>query len=824
MKRLGLILVLLFAICSIAKTQSKKSESLPSIHEKTKGMKKFSGFLSFYWDEKSGKIWLEIDKWNEEVLYVNSLPAGVGSNDIGLDRSQLGRSRIVRFERVGPKVLMIQPNYSYRAITSNQAERRSVKDAFAESVLWGFEVAADEKERVLVDASKFYLRDAHDVSGRLKGRNQGNYKLDHSRSAFYLPRTKNFPKNSEVEVTLTFVGEPKGRFVRQVVPSPQSVTVRQHHSFVELPDGGYEPRVHDPRAGFFGISYQDYATPISEPLVKRYISRHRLQKKNPKAAVSEAIEPIVYYVDSGTPEPIRSALVDGAKWWNQAFEAVGYKDAFQVKILPEDADPMDIRYNVINWVHRASRGWSYGSSVRDPRTGEIIKGHVLLGSLRVRQDFLIAQGLLAPYEEGKPVSPLMQEMALARLRQLSAHEVGHTLGLAHNFAASVSNRASVMDYPHPLIKIKDDGSFDFSEAYDVGIGQWDKVAVAYGYQDFPEGVDERAELKKILQKSISDGLIFISDQDARPAGGAHPLAHLWDNGTDAADELNRVMRVRSAALSKFSENNIRQHVPFASLEEVLVPIYLFHRYQTDAASKLLGGLYYTYSVRGDGQAVTKMIPPADQHKALDALLGTLTPEALALPEKVLNLIPPRAYGMGRGRENFNIRTGLTFDPLSAAETAANITMRFMLHPARAARLVEYHSRDSKYPGFAEVVDKVVDSTWKAPHGSGYHAEIRRAVDNVVLLHLMTLAADENAANQVRAIASFKLEKLQGWLSAQLENVRDENQLAHLTFASRQISRFLDEPDEMNLSKPVSPPAGSPIGVGDDYCSGSEGEW
>ncbi len=811
MKRALLTVTLLCSIYCFGNTQTPKS--LPTIKEKTGDMKKYSGFFNFYWEEKTGKIWLEIDKWNEEFLYINSLPAGVGSNDIGLDRSQLGGTRIVRFKKIGPKVLMIQPNYSYRAISDNPAERKSVKEAFAESVLWGFEVAAAEKNRVLVDASKFYLRDARDIVGVLKRTNQGTYKPESSRSAFYLERTKNFPKNTEVEAILTFVGEPKGRFVRQVVPAPKSITVRQRHSFVELPDKNYEPRFHDPRSGFFGISYQDYATPISEPLVKRFISRHRLQKKNPNAKISEPVEPIIYYVDSGAPEPIRSALVEGARWWNEAFEAIGYKNAFQVKILPVGADPMDVRYNVLNWVHRATRGWSYGSAVEDPRTGEIIKGHVLLGSLRVRQDFLIAQGLLAPFEEGKQVSPVMQEMALARLRQLSAHEVGHTLGITHNFAASVSNRASVMDYPHPLIKIKADGSFDFSEAYDVGIGEWDKVPIAYGYQDFPDGVNEEIGLRKILQKSISDGLVFISDRDARPAGGAHPTAHLWDNGTNAADELNRMMKVRARALSRFSENNIRQHVPLANLEEVLVPIYLFHRYQTDAASKLLGGLNYTYAVRGDGQKITEMVPPQVQRKALDALLATLTSEALALPESVLKIIPPRAYGLSRGREIFNIRTGLTFDPLSAAETAANITVSFMLHPARAARLVEYHARNNKYPGFIEVVDKLISSVWKAPAGTDYHAEIRRVVDSVVLRQMMILAADENAANQVRAIASLKLQQLATRLSLQLEKTKDESRLAHFAYALEQIRRFQEDPEEMNLSKPVSPPAGSPIGMG-----------
>ncbi|MCK5210931.1 MAG: DUF5117 domain-containing protein, partial [Cyclobacteriaceae bacterium] len=376
----------------------------------------------------------------------------------------------------GPKVLLVQPNYSFRAITDNLDEKRAVEEAFAQSVLWGFEVIAEEASRVLVDASDFYLRDAHDVVGTLKRTEQGEYTLDPSRSAFYLPRTKNFTQNSEVEVILTFTGKSPGSFVWQVVPTPQAITVRQHHSFIQLPDNNYEPREFDPRAGLNGIRYMDFATPINEPILKRFIARHRLKKQDPNAEISEPVKPIIYYVDPGTPEPIRSALTEGAEWWNQAFESAGYKNAFQVKLLPEGADLMDIRYNVIQWVHRSTRGWSYGSTVMDPRTGEIIKGHISLGSLRVRQDFLIAEGLLAPYETGTEVSPEMQEMALARLRQLSAHEVGHTLGLAHNFAASVSNRASVMDYPHPFVKINEDGSFDLSGAYDNGIGEWDRVA------------------------------------------------------------------------------------------------------------------------------------------------------------------------------------------------------------------------------------------------------------------------------------------------------------------------------------------------------------
>jgi hypothetical protein len=403
----------LVIINQLAFSQKKKQDAPPApvsispIAAKVAGMKKYEGYFEYYYDEKQDKIFLLIDKFDTEVLHIESLTAAIGSNDIGLDRNQLGKERIVKFEKRGNKVLLIEQNYFYRARSNHEAERKAVEESFAQSVLWGFVSIAEEGNKVLVDASDFLLQDVHDVVGTLKAQNQGTYSLDKSRSAFYLPRTKNFANNSEFEVTLTFTGQATGNYIRSVTPTPTSVTVREHHSFVQLPDGNFKPRKFDPRAGYFTFSFYDYATPISEPLEKRWITRHRLEKKDPTASISESVKPIVYYMDPGAPEPIRSALMDGAQWWNQAFEAAGYKDAFQVKVLPEGADPMDVRYNMINWVHRSTRGWSYGSSVTDPRTGEIIKGHVTLGSLRVRQDFLIAEGLLAPYEEGLPVSKEM---------------------------------------------------------------------------------------------------------------------------------------------------------------------------------------------------------------------------------------------------------------------------------------------------------------------------------------------------------------------------------------------------------------------------------
>jgi hypothetical protein len=790
-----------------------------AIAEKTAGMQKFPGYVTFYWDARGGKLWLEIDRWDREFLYVNSLPAGIGSNDIGLDRGQLGQSRVVKFQRSGPRVLLIQPNYSYRALTDNPDERRAVEDAFAQSVLWGFEVAAEEANRVLVDASAFFLRDAHDVIGTLRRTQQGNYRLEASRSAFSLPHMKNFPKNTEVEVILTFVGDDPGPWVQQVVPTPQAITVRQRHSFIELPDTNYRMRAFDPRAGYFGISYMDYAAPISEPITKRFIARHRLQKKNPSAAVSEPVRPIVYYLDRGTPEPIRSALLEGARWWNQAFEAAGYKDAFRVELMPEGADMMDVRYNVIQWVHRSTRGWSYGSTVVDPRTGEIIKGHVSLGSLRVRQDYLIAEGLLAPYEEGKPLNPAMQEMALARLRQLSAHEVGHTLGLAHNYIASSANRASVMDYPHPLVNINSDGTLDLSHAYAAGIGEWDKVAIAYGYQDFPAGTDERSALNKILTDAMQRGLIFLTDQDARPPGSAHPRTHLWDNGANAVDELNRIMNVRRIALARFGENNIRPGQPMTTLEEVLVPLYLGHRYQVEAAVKVLGGLTYTYALRGDGQTATELVPPEEQRRALTALLNTLTPEALDVPDRIARLIPPRAYGYDRHRELFRGRTGITFDRLAPVEAAATHTVSLLLHHERAARLVEFNSADKRFPGLGEVIDQLLNATWKAARAAGDRAEVQRVVDNVVLYHLLSLAVNESALGQVRAIASSKIEELKNWLTQQLKTTTDANQRAHLAFALSQIKLFQEDPKKITVPRPADPPPGQPIGM--DWCGWNE---
>ena len=783
------------------------AQKIAAIEEKTNGLKKYEGYFNFYWDENAGKIWLEIDKLDSEILYQTSLPAGIGSNDIGLDRGLLGHTSIVKFSKVGRKVLLIEPAYGYRAVTNDKNERRAVEQSFAQSVLWGFTVEAETNGKLLVDATDFILRDAMKVANRLKSNQQGTYVLEKTRSAVYLPRTKNFPQNTEFEATITFINNDgvTGNFVQSVTPSAEAITVRMHHSFVQLPDNNYQPRVFDARSGFIPVSYFDYSTPVAEPIEKFFVMRHRLQKKDPGAAMSEPIKPIVYYLDNGTPEPIRSALLEGASWWNQAYEAAGFKNAFQVKVLPDSVDPMDIRYNLINWVHRSTRGWSYGAAVIDPRTGEIIKGQVSLGSLRVRQDYLIAQGLLAPFENGMPADDKMLKMALERLKQLSAHEVGHTLGLMHNYASSVNNRASVMDYPHPLVRLNAKGEIDLGNAYDTGIGEWDKMAITWGYSDFAKGTDESAPLNKILTDGTKKGLQFISDRDARPAGGLHPQAHLWDNGVDAVAELKEVMKVRAVALSQFGEKNIRPGMPMAMLEDVLVPVYLFHRYQLEAVTKMVGGMYYTYALRGDGQVITRALAKQEQLKALNAVLDCMDPKQLILPDRIAQLIPPRPSGYNFTRELFKKRTGLAFDALAPAETAADFPLSFLFNSERVSRMVQYEAGGGL--GTNEMINLLIEKTWKSARRTGMEKLIQLQTEQLLLTYLLALSIDENANYAARAAAQKGLADLKKYMDVKKKTATDELYMGHYALALERMKA----PEKAKPTQHKEMPPGAPIG-------------
>ncbi len=804
MKRRLIFFLVLGLTLQTAEAQKRKKINAPEAPKNS--ITTYKGYFDFTYSTKDGKLMLKLNKQkhlNKELLYINSLSAGIGSNDIGLDRGQLGDERVVYFSLKGGKIFMIQPNLKYRSTSDNVLEQQSIREAFASSVLFSFSIEKETDKDLWVDMTPFLLRDAHGVAQRLKRAKQGQYRLDKDRSAVSLDRTRSFPKNSEFDVLLTFSGNPQGRWIRSVTPSPESVSVQQHHSFVALPEVGFTPRKFDPRSGAIPFSYNDYSTPVNTSTRKVFALRHRLEKQDPTAAVSEAVEPIVYYLDNGTPEPVRSALLEGGKWWNQAFEAAGFKDAFQLKILPDDADPLDVRYNVIQWVHRSTRGWSYGASVVDPRTGEILKGHVSLGSLRIRQDFMIAQALTnAPYAATEEDQPML-DLALARIRQLSAHEIGHTLGFAHNFAASTNGRASVMDYPHPTLDLKE-GEIVYANAYDTGIGEWDKIAVQYSYNDYPDGTDEAAALQQLLDRSLNDGFRFITDQDARPIGGAHPYAHLWDNGESASAEFQKLMQIRAIAMNNFSLDQLKKGEPYSLLNDRLVPLYFLHRYQLEAVVKLIGGQEYQYGVKGGPNALVKAVSSLEQEEALNVLLGALSPESLKIPEKLFALLPPHAFGYPATRESFSKHTGPVFDAFAIAQTLSEAVLKMLLHPQRAARLMQQQALGQSKLGLNTVLSKMEKQLFKAQYNTPYAKALAQGVRSTFIAQLIQLAKTKNTAPQVRATAYEAIFTLHQWLKRQ-------NQFPYQQYHLQQLEVYLNDPKAEEEIVAPKIPDGSPIG-------------
>ncbi len=784
---------------------------------RTAGMQRQDGYFPFWWDARGGKLLLEVPRVGEDFLYLNSLATGVGSNALGLDRGSIGNAVVVRFERHGPRLLLVQQNTGFRATAAaSAAETRAVEESFPTSVRAAFPVLAEEGGRFLVDATDFFLQDAYGVAAQIRRGNQGDFRLDRDRSTVYLPRTKAFPKNTEVETLLTWASDNPGPEIQRHTPDGRSLSLRQHHSFVELPPPGYRPRAFDPRVGVNPLTFYDFSQPFDRSFQQRWISRWRLEKKDPRAAMSEPVKPIVYYLDPGIPEPYRTAFRQGASWWNRVFEAAGFIDAFQVADLPEGVDPMDARYNVVQWVHRTDPGFSIGPSFRDPRTGEIIKAAVKMDTYRSLTDYNIFAGTLpateteADWMAGLDPAADAEEFTMSRRRQHVAHEIGHTLGLAHNFITSTYGRASVMDYPGPLIRLRN-GRIDLSEAYRAGPGAYDTLAIRYAYEQFATPEEEARGLAAIVGDGMRRGIRFMSDREADELGGMSAEVTRWANGSDRVAELERTMEVRRHLLDRFGVVAIRPGAPMHQLNERLAPVYLHHRYALEAAWKAVGGLDFTFALAGDGQVPARVADPAMQRRALELLVRAIQPEELAIPERVAALIPPPPFGYGSGPWGFASPAGGAFDPLAAAQVLSTAVVEGVLHRERAARLVSFHARDARAPSLDEVIGRLVDGTWGQPTpASPRDAALRRVAQRAVVDRLIALASDRQATPQARAAAEYRLarlaERLQGRSGGGAE------QRAHEELAMRDVRRFLERraaPTEPTQPLPIPP--GTPIG-------------
>ena len=782
------------------------------------GLDRHDGFIPFYFDERSGKLLFELNRFDQDFLYLYSLSTGLGSNDRGLDRGTTGGSGVVAFQRFGPRLFLVRRNLGFRA-SRDTVEARAVAESFASSVLASFPILAEDSGRALIDASDFVLQDVFNVRGSLQNSQQGLFRLDRNRSAIYTGRTKAFPKNTEVDVLLTFESDAPGPDIARHTPDARALTLREHHSFVELPDVKYKPRVFDPRVGVFPLTFYDFSQPLNRLPQVRWLERWRLEKKDPTAAISEAVKPITYYLDRGIPEPYRTAFKQGASWWNQTFEAAGFRNAIRVEDLPDNVDPMDARYSVIQWVHRSEPGYSVGQSVTDPRTGEIIKAALKMDAYRSITDYNIFAGMEPAMDDATQdwitsLDPNVNgtEFTMSRRRQHLAHEMGHTLGLAHNYIAHTYGRASVMDYPGPLVTLRKDGTIDLSQAWRTGTGAYDTLAIRYAYTQYASPAEEKAGLDGLMRDALARGVTFLSDRDAD--AGVTPEVTRWLNGDDAVKELERQSSVRDVLLARFNDKVIANGDPMWMLSERLVPVYLHHRYAIEGAIKAVGGMYYTFALRGDAQIPTRIVDPAKQRQALSALFATMQPKALAIPERILAKLPPSPYGF-TGGWSFDSPAGIVFDPLAVARALSGFVADGLMQPERVERMIAFHARDAAAPSADEVMGAMIESVYSTAKASTpYESALRRAARRSVVDALLGLSASSRATPDARAIAEDRLNRLAIRLAA--SNATDSEDRAANAAVVRDARNWLDR----RIAPPkttavIQLPPGTPIG-----CCGS----
>ena len=774
------------------------------------------GLLPVHVDRKGGRILLQLpppdkDGLSGRFIYATALKTGLGSANIVLDRGASGGSKLLVFRRIGKKIAAEYENPRFRATGAPAPEQAAARDSFAYSTTWMGDVAGELPDgSILVDMSGFLARDAMGIADALNGEEKG-YALNAALSAADPGSVKVFPDNIEFEARETFTSATPGAETRNIAPADGNVSFVVRHSLVRLPAPGYVPLRFDPRGGTFSTQVVDYASPLGSPVVYDLANRFRLEKVDPTAARSRVKKPITFYIDRAAPEPIRTALAEGVRWWAASFDKAGLIDAFRVEILPEGADPLDLRYNVVNWVNRATRGWSYGQAIEDPRTGEILKGNVMLGSLRVRQDMLIFEGLVGADKVGTggPNDPVV--VSLARLRQLGAHEVGHALGFAHNFAASSQGRYSVMDYPAPRIGLKGDAP-DLSDAYGVGTGRWDDYAVGWLY-----GSASDAAARATAIAGVKEGLRYGTDGDGRAPGTGQPWTSIWDDGTDPVAELDRMMAVRRAALSRFGLGALAAHEQVATLRRKFVPIWLLHRYQVEAAAKLLGGVDYAYSVIGDGREELRPVPADAQARALDRLLATLSPDALDVPAGLVPLLSAGWSGSADRQEQieiFGTIGGPVFDPLAATEAGAAQTLQALLAPDRLARLAEQNRRDPGLPGIDPVLDRLLSATVGASGGD--RSAVRRRIATTTVLALARVQRDPALATDLAVAIDDRLARLAGDLGKRGGGPAEQGW-------ARGLSRLLLDREALDKvladdkRAPKIPP-GMPIGAEDDWMA------